>query len=99
VAPDDVKSICQRKAYAANRKRRAPTPDGQWVDVIPMPRLTWQVVFDVMTSADGKCYWCSVVVGTYGTLEHLQRIADGGTNDRSNLTWACLPCNRKGYYR
>jgi hypothetical protein len=97
--PPDIRRICKRKAYAANQRRRAQMSDGQWSDVTPTPKLTWQVVFDVMTLSRGKCCWCGANVGIEGTLEHVKRIADGGTNDRSNLAWACLPCNRKGYYR
>lgn len=95
----NVKLVCQRKAHAANRVRRAQDNDGNWIDVQPRPRLTWQDVFQVMTDADGCCHWCGADVGYKGTLDHLTRVADGGSNQRSNLVWSCLPCNRKGYWR
>jgi hypothetical protein len=94
-----VRAACQRKAHAGNRKRRVQDSDGEWRTVQPEPRLGWTDVYGVMTAAAGRCYWCAERVGVDGTLEHLTRVCDGGTNDRVNLAWACLPCNRKGYYR
>jgi HNH endonuclease len=91
--------VFKSKARQANRPHRVPTDDGLWITVIPQPQLTWSDTHDVMVNASGKCYWCGKPVWLNGTLEHITRIASGGNNDKDNLTWACLPCNQKGYYR
>ena len=95
----EVVSICRRKASNANRTRRIMDNDGAWINVKPQPAITTITILRVMLDAFGRCRWCAAQVWTDGTLEHLQRIADGGTNAFANLSWACLPCNRKGYYR
>lgn len=42
----------------------------------------------------GRCAYCRAVVGLRrGTLDHYMPQALGGTNEASNLRWACLPCN------
>jgi len=62
-----------------------------------------------------QCYWCGVKLiemkmglAPYGTkhphnlatVEHIVNRADGGTNDVSNLEWACYGCNvRRGSRR
>jgi len=73
--------------------------EGEWIIIQPQPKLTWLQVASVMLDAFGRCHWCGKSVWLEGSLEHVKRIADGGTNNYSNLAWACLPCNRKGYYR
>jgi 5-methylcytosine-specific restriction endonuclease McrA len=95
----ECKRICQRKAQNANRPHRVMRNDGEWISVVPQPKLTWLDVMSVMLDAFGHCCWCGIAVWLEGSLEHIKRIADGGTNDYENLAWACVPCNRKGYYR
>ena len=95
----EVLKVCRRKASSANRTRRVMDDNGVWNNVKPQPAIATITILRVMLDAFGRCCWCGAQVWTDGTLEHLQRIADGGTNALANLAWACLPCNRKGYYR
>lgn len=94
-----VMESCRRKAQNASRTRRIPDCDGNFATVQPEPKLTAETVLRVMLDAFGHCCWCHVSCWINGTLEHVTRVADGGTNDFANLAWACLSCNRKGYYR
>lgn len=42
----------------------------------------------------GKCSYCGTPVGMAGTVDHYMPQALGGTNDRENLRWCCIECNR-----
>ena len=95
----EIRRVCQCKAYAANRPRRCQHTDGEWATVQPSPKITWETVYDVLCCSHGHCHWCGECVGLNGWLEHLIRVADGGTNERSNLVWSCKRCNLRGYYR
>ena len=49
-----------------------------------------------------RCCYCNVKLqitdsksrNNYATIEHIQPVALGGTNDLANLTLACLTCNK-----
>jgi len=57
----------------------------------------------------GKCCYCGILTEMYpqswgvgnpapanfATLEHLKRVADGGTNDPDNVAIACWKCNNE----
>ena len=95
----EEKKVFQRKAYAANRPRRIPDGAGGWETIQPLPRLTYHDIEIVYLRTGGICMWCRIFAGLAGTLEHVKRIAAGGTNEMTNLDWACKRCNEKGYYR
>lgn len=60
----------------------------------PIPRelraAVWQKTF-------GRCYLCGALPNPFDDLhiDHLQPVADGGTNDLSNLWPACATCNQQ----
>jgi hypothetical protein len=41
------------------------------------------------------CFYCDCEMGDKYTIDHVLAIANGGTNDPSNIVLACLPCNLK----
>jgi len=42
------------------------------------------------------CMYCGKFLSrNQATIEHIVRLADGGTNNRSNIGVACLKCNTK----
>lgn len=64
----------------------------------PKPSISLQALID----RDGlHCCWCGQLcdlnanrdTDLYPTREHVVRLADGGSNDPSNLTIACRKCN------
>lgn len=76
----------------APKKRKIPQRMRIW--------LRYQMI--QRDGTDLHCHWCSVqlILGEenyrsdkYATIEHLVRVADGGTDELSNLTWACPKCN------
>lgn len=44
-----------------------------------------------------SCIWCGKGIedGIAFTLDHLQAVEEGGSNDPSNLVTACMECNRR----
>ena len=46
---------------------------------------------------NSKCFYCNKEAATetseHFTLDHVEALASGGTNDLSNLVVACRPCN------
>lgn len=45
---------------------------------------------DVVELLNKPCAYCG---GPGGSIDHIVPLARGGTNDRSNLASACIPCN------
>jgi HNH endonuclease len=80
--------------------------DGEIAHRRILPKLTGDVVREVLFAARGRCCYCGTLClerrkahwkgdsrKQIGSLEHIIRAEDGGTNDRKNLAWACLACN------
>lgn len=83
-----VATVRRRKKH----KHKIPSDQRDW--------LRWQLTQKYGENA--TCYWCGVSLlqgdkdyqsDQYATIEHIVRIADGGTDDMENLTWACAKCN------
>ena len=60
------------------------------------------MIVQYLAKRDGwVCHWCGRGISRkvhpdtdlFATLEHLTRLADGGTNDEANLALACRECN------
>lgn len=53
-----------------------------------------------------RCHWChhDIALGTsrggkkLATIDHITRVTDGGTNESSNIVWACKQCNSERHY-
>ncbi|MGH8399111.1 MAG: HNH endonuclease [Gammaproteobacteria bacterium] len=99
IVTSELKSACRAKAKNANKPRRRQDDNGEWITVQPLPMLVWTDVLAVYLAYCGRCKWCGRFVGLPGTLEHVKRVADGGTNSAGNLAWSCKRCNSKGYWR
>lgn len=41
------------------------------------------------------CFWCGCDLHGAGHLDHVIPVSAGGASERSNLVWACIPCNRR----
>lgn len=95
----DAERVFKSRARSASQPRRVSGPGGEWVTVHPLPVLGWLDVQAAYMGWGGRCKWCRKFCGLSGTLEHVVRIASGGTNDAGNLAWACKRCNQKGYWR
>jgi hypothetical protein len=48
---------------------------------------------NLCNSHGGRCAYCDDYVGMQGTIDHYLPEALGGTNERTNLRWACNGCN------
>jgi hypothetical protein len=58
------------------------------------PQSVWQRLRRFVFSRDGhRCQYCGTTDGPM-TCDHVLPLARGGSNDISNLTTACAPCNR-----
>lgn len=100
----DIKTMCAKKAYLANRKRLAsPQPD---------IKLKAVGVLAILVLAEGRCFHCNSLcvermpvrddgrlapwghVGRrLGSLGHIVARIEGGDNDLANLQWECMWCN------
>lgn len=52
--------------------------------------------FEVLSAAGYRCFYCGRSVQEDGirlTVDHIQPVSKGGTNDRANLRAACFDCN------
>jgi 5-methylcytosine-specific restriction endonuclease McrA len=71
------------------------------------PRQRKRVKATLFTAQAGRCCYCGRAIDLapkswgignpapdhFATLEHLQRVADGGRSTRDNLALACFRCN------
>jgi 5-methylcytosine-specific restriction endonuclease McrA len=48
----------------------------------------------IRSALNDLCRYCDAALNGGGEVDHLTPIARGGTSARSNLTLACMPCNR-----
>jgi hypothetical protein len=69
---------------------------------MPRPRLRAGQKAEVKQAAQECCEYCGAQEGyspdTF-SIEHIQPIAKGGTNDFANLANACQGCNNRKYTR
>lgn len=87
--------------------RSAMTNPG-WVNRERWDDVTWSNTSAVyrqrsilMNRHKGKCHWCQAKCSLYGnpnadlfaTRDHLIRLADGGSDNLSNMVLACRKCN------
>jgi hypothetical protein len=60
-------------------------------------RLSSEVSAEVQRRAEDRCEYCLIPIeSTYfgGEVDHIISRKHGGTDDLSNLAFACMPCNR-----
>ena len=50
---------------------------------------------NIRRQLDDRCRYCGTPLEGEGEVDHLTPISRGGSNDASNLTLACLRCNRE----
>lgn len=55
---------------------------------------TSEDIAEIRSSLNDKCDYCGINLDGGGEVDHITSLDHGGTNERSNLTLACLPCNR-----
>lgn len=58
-------------------------------------RHTRKDVAEIYALQKGKCACCRVKVGDTFHVDHIQPVAKGGSNARSNLQILCRPCNQR----
>jgi len=58
-------------------------------------RHTKKDVAEIYALQKGKCACCRVKLGDTFDVDHIQPIAKGGSNARSNLQILCRPCNQR----
>ena len=47
----------------------------------------------VRTDAKGRCFYCGAHT-TAGHVDHMVPVVQGGSSNRANLAYACMPCNQ-----
>lgn len=75
------------KFLARSHKRRLPDPTSGAV-------FTRRDVTRIYAAQKGKCACCRTLLGQKFERDHITSLAQGGTNDPSNIQLLCLPCNR-----
>lgn len=93
--------------FRAEAESRSATVYHDWQDGLPAPTitptpsgqrapLTPEIRAAVWEKTDGHCWYCGRLTNPFSNFEidHFQPLADGGTNDLSNLVPACTTCNR-----
>lgn len=93
----------QEKRRAAERRRRAANP-AKYRALVQNRKAQRRGAAGSFTLADliwidrkqkGRCAYCRTMLCVGNReLDHIQPIAKGGTNHRSNLQFLCVPCNR-----
>lgn len=73
-----------------HRKRRATTRNIEG-------SYTHGDVIAQLKAQDGKCWWCSKLVGDEYHPDHLIALSRGGSNKANNIVIACVSCNLKKY--
>lgn len=75
-----AKNSAQTQTY---RARKASAPG----------RFTPAQVLDLFNKQRGCCAWCGVKLGDGFHRDHRQALANGGSNEISNIELLCQPCN------
>lgn len=82
--PVDTSIMEKRRAWDRERKRKQRSlklPDSQW----------WPLIGVVLHRDGRRCTYCESTEQL--TADHIVPLTRGGTNDLSNLTACCIPCN------
>lgn len=74
----------QKAAYSRNYKARKKAAEGTH---------TGEDIADLYAEQDGRCFYCSVDLGTTYHVDHYIPLSKGGRNDKGNLRLACQSCN------
>lgn len=56
---------------------------------------TPQDILDILLNQGGRCVYCRCDISLGREVDHIQPIARGGRNDKSNLQLLCKGCNRR----
>ena len=64
------------------------------------PQNAYNALKLAITKHGGKCFYCKTASAEQPsvlemTIDHVEALAIGGTNDLTNLVVACKPCNQK----
>jgi 5-methylcytosine-specific restriction endonuclease McrA len=64
------------------------------------PQSAFNALKLAITKHGGKCFYCKTASAEQPsvldfTIDHIEALAIGGTNDLTNLVVACKPCNQK----
>ncbi len=64
------------------------------------PQNAFNALKLAITKHSGKCFYCKTASAEQPsvldmTIDHIEALAIGGTNDLANLVVACKPCNQK----
>ena len=62
-------------------------------------RHTEDDVNHILRMQRGRCAYCRKKLGDAYQVDHIIALAQGGSNDRSNLQLVCRPCNRRKWDR
>lgn len=84
--PSSDKAAEKRKAWDRDRKRLQRglrLSDSEWIPLVA----------EILKRDGYACTYCSAKEDL--TADHVVPLTRGGTNDRSNLTACCIPCNTK----
>jgi hypothetical protein len=84
ICPVDTSMMEKRRAWDRERKRKQRSlklPDSRW----------WTVIGQVLHRDGHRCTYCESTQQL--TADHVVPLTRGGTNDLSNLTACCIPCN------
>lgn len=79
------RSYKNRANTAASRAKRYGCPGSH----------TWEDIRDLVEAQQGLCAGCHEHMRDVYHVDHIRELADGGSNDPSNLQLLCVPCNLK----
>lgn len=104
------KEAARRISCEANRRYRISDPDrvrissaisnaNRRAHKLGLPgRLAYEDWLLILVKMHGRCAFC-LAEGCILDLEHVDPLSKGGTNDRSNITSSCRPCNGQKHSR
>lgn len=88
----DKKHPDKRNAITRNRRARKKSADGSH---------TASDIQDLKRLQKGRCAysWCRADLSRGCHVDHIEALASGGSNDRSNIQLLCPTCNRKKHVK
>ena len=95
LSADEVKNLVERLSALGflDPETYLPTQDAVFTGERP-PAHVWSGIRDrIFARDDYTCQYCGER-GKKLECDHIHPVAKGGSHDDSNLTTACLPCNR-----